>query len=144
MFHYAVDVRFIADESLTPGELQAVACEELKLCESVGCYRCGLGDREEVTCNQLESAEAGYELQVSASEGPQTWTGAPGWMLVSWFSRGALHFELTLDEMPAVGLMSNFFTRLRTLGICSVSCTNRAATPLEHPASFVPQFRGEA
>jgi hypothetical protein len=138
---YAVDIRAISDETLTAGKLQEIACEELKLCESIGCYRCGMGEREDITCNQLESDEVGYELQVSASEGPQTFTGAPGWLLVSWMSRGALHFELSLDEGADAELTNAFFNRLHTLGILSVSMTNRSATPSEHPASLMPQFR---
>ncbi len=141
MISYAVDIRAINDETLTPGLVQEIACEELKLCESIGCYRCGMGDREEITCNQLESDVAGYELQVSASEGPQTFTGAPGWLLVSWMSRGALHFELSLDEGVDAELTNAFFNRLHSLGILSVSMTNRSATPGEHPASLMPQFR---
>lgn len=147
MIHYAVDIRGINDETLTAGKLQEIACEELKLCESVGCYRCGFGDREDITCNQLESntpddePQAGYELSVSASEGPQSHTGAPGWLLLSWLSRGALHFELNLDEGVDAELTNAFFNRLHTLGFLSVTMTNRAATPSEHPAAFMPQFR---
>lgn len=147
MINYSVDVRFISDETLTAGRLQEIACETLRLCEGVGCYRCGMGDDPSITCNQLESntpgdePQAGYELEVSASEGPQSWTGAPGWMLVAWRSRGALHFELELDEAPAAELLKAFFDRLHAVGIVAVSVTNRAATPAEHPAACIPQFR---
>jgi len=144
MISYAVDIRAINDETLTVGKLQEIACQELKLCESIGCFGCGMGSREDITCNQLESAAAAngpYELEVSASEGPRTETGCPGWLLVAWMSRGAMHFELSLDEGVDAELANAFFNRLHTLGILSVSMTNRSATPSEHPASLMPQFR---
>lgn len=141
MISYAVDIRAINDPALTPGTIQTIACEELKLCESVGCYRCGMGDNPAITCNQLESDEAGYELAVSASEGPQSWTNAPGWKLVSWRSPGALHFELQMDEVPDADLLRSFFARLHGYGLLHVTITNRASTPQEHPAAVMPRFR---
>ncbi len=143
MFHYSGDLRGLIDPNMTPSQFCKVVCDSLLLCRSVKCSSCGMGTDEEVTCNQLESASGSqgpYELDVSCSEGPKSSTGIPGWLVIVWRSRGALHFELHFDELQHPVRMIDFWQAIGKLGILHVTHTNRAATIDEHPARLIPKF----
>lgn len=140
--HYAGDIRFYPDANLTPGGLKELVCERLGLCEAIGCYRCGMGDNPAITCNQMDSTDgAGYELQAGTSEGPQAYTGCPGWMVLAWWSRAGLHFEINLDEAAGFAGLASLWAALRSYGYLDLTFSNRTATTAEHPASVRPIFR---
>lgn len=141
--HYAGDIRFYPDANLTPGDFEALVCRTLGMCEAIGCHGCGIGDDPALSCNQLESTTAehgAYELTVSASEGPHSGTGCPGWLVLAWWSRAGLHFEINLDESTSFVALARLWAALRGYGYLDLTFSNRTATPAEHPAACQPIF----
>lgn len=143
--HYAGDLRGLI-RPLSPGQLEAIICEKLRLCETVGCCSCGHGTDSSITCSQLEHEQASngpFSMAVSAAHGP-TKDQIPSWVIVAWETRAGLHFEINLDATaPWPGIVS-LWEELRTYGYLWISSTNRATGPEDHPAAdqFRPRMRG--